>query len=460
MKKTLVVSISGIRGIVGRGLDPEVLINFTAGYGMWIRQQAEAQGVKPKVVVGRDARVTGAMCARLVMSTLQSLGIDVLDADLATTPTVEMGVIASGAQGGIVLSASHNPAQWNALKLLNGTGEFLSPEEGQAVLDFAEAGDFAWTTYDECGSYTQQDFLDYHIDQILALDFIDAEQIAAKNFTVAVDAVNSVGGLAIPALLKRIGLRDEQIIVLNGEPNGLFAHNPEPLPQNLGEIMQLVEERGADLGIVVDPDVDRLALVENGGRFFSEELTQVLIADFFWRFREGPYTTNLSSSRAIEDVAARYGQEVHRSAVGEINVVKKMQAVGAIAGGEGSGGVIVPDLHHGRDAVVAAAIVLQHLANEDTTLAEIRATMPTYAMAKHKTEIGDLNPDDLLARMAERYADERISTIDGVKIDFTDGWVHMRKSNTEPIIRVYTEAATADEADALAKRFMGELLEG
>lgn len=457
MKKTLMVSISGIRGIFGHGLDPAILVHYTSAYGTWCKQQATARGQEAVVVVGRDARVTGDLCARIVMATLQSTGCNVIYADLATTPTVEMAVIAEQAAGGIILSASHNPAEWNALKLLNEKGEFLSPEEGQEVIRIAEAGESKVVSYDAIGSYSTKDYLDYHIDQILALDFIEPEKIAARNFKVVVDGINSVGSIAIPALLRRLGLTDDNIICLNCEPNGLFAHVAEPLPQNLVETIAAVKDSGADLGIVVDPDADRLALIQDGGHYFSEELTQVLAADFLWGFRSGPFVTNLSSSRAIEDVAKKYGQETYRSAVGEINVVKKMQAVGATFGGEGNGGVILPDLHYGRDGLVGVAITLQHLANQDTTLSALRATYPNYAISKNKTLIGDRDPDALLAVLAERYQNERISTIDGVKIDFDEGWVHMRKSNTEPIIRVYAEAATAEESNALGKRFMDEL---
>jgi len=460
MKKTLIVSISGIRGIFGQGLDAGVLVKYAAAFGTWCRQRANAEGRKPVVVVGRDGRVTGPLCAQIVTATLQSTGCDVIDAGLATTPTVEMAVLAAQAAGGIILSASHNPAEWNALKLLNEKGEFLSPEEGEEVIEIAEAGTAETVMYDAIGSYRQQDYLDHHIEQILALDFIHPEQIAARGFSVVVDGINSVGGVAIPRLLERLGLKQENIHVLNGEPTGHFAHPAEPLPENLTETIEAVAERGADLGIVVDPDADRLALITDGGQYLSEELTQVVAADFLLRFRPGPFVTNLSSSRAIEDVAARYGVPVYRSAVGEINVVKKMQAVEAVLGGEGNGGVILPDLHYGRDALVGTAMVLQHLVNEDAMLSEVQATLPRYTISKNKLPLGDLDPDALLADLAGRYSDARISTIDGVKIDLDEGWVHLRKSNTEPILRIYAEATTPDAADALAQRFMGELQEG
>jgi len=454
---TLIASISGIRGIFGAGLDAAVLVNYAAAYGTWCRRRAEQAGRAPLVVVGRDARVTGPLCAQIVTATLQSTGCDVIDAGLATTPTVAIAVLAEAAAGGIVLSASHNPAEWNALKLLNEKGEFLSPEEGTEVIRLAEAGQAVTVAYDRIGTCRQEDYLDEHIDRILALDFIDPAAIAERNFRIVVDGINSVGGIAIPRLLRRLGVPDDRILLLNGEPTGRFAHPAEPLPAHLTETLAYVAETGADLGLVVDPDADRLALIENGGRYLSEELTQVLAADFLWRFRKGPFVTNLSSSRAIEDVAARHGMRVYRSAVGEINVVKKMQAVGAVLGGEGNGGVIVPDLHYGRDALVGAAMVLQHLAQQAASLADLRQALPVYVLSKNKIPLGDLDPDALLDRLADRYRDAELSTIDGVKIDLEEGWVHLRKSNTEPIVRIYAEAASADAAETLARRFIEEL---
>lgn len=457
MGKTLITSISGIRGIFGRGLDPDVLVKYAAAFGTWCRRRSEDGAFNPVVVIGRDARVTGPVCASIVAATIRSTGCDVVNAGLATTPTVEMGVLDENAAGGIVLSASHNPEEWNALKLLNEKGEFLSPEEADAVYEIAGGEESMYAAFDGVGSVRERDFLTYHIDEILALDFIDPAVVEARDFTVVVDGINSVGGVAIPALLERMGVRQEQIVRLNCEPTGRFAHEAEPLAENLTGLMEAVEEHDADLGIAVDPDADRLALVADDGSYLGEELTQVVAAEFVWRFREGPFVTNLSSSRAIEDVAEKYGAAVHRSAVGEINVVKKMQEVGAILGGEGNGGVILPDLHYGRDALVGVAITLQHLANEKLTLSEVGAALPTYVMSKMKTPIGDHDPDELLSQMAERYREEKISTVDGVKIDFPDRWVHLRKSNTEPIIRVYAEAPTATEANELGERFMEEL---
>lgn len=460
--KKLVVSISGIRGVFGNGLDPEVILRYAGGYGTWLRQRNKSAGTRerPLVVIGRDARVTGPVCADLVSGTLRSLGCDVIDAGLATTPTVAMAVLATRASGGIILSASHNPAEWNALKLLNETSEFLSPEQAKEVIQYAESDNRAYATYDKIGSISTGSYLDYHLDQIVALDYIDPNAIAARGFKVVVDGVNSVGGVAIPALLERLGLRADSVIKINCEPSGLFAHDPEPLPGNISELRQAVQDAGADLGIVVDPDADRLALVNEHGIYVTEELTQVIAADFLWRFRPGAYATNLSSSRAIDDVARKYGCSVHRSAVGEINVVKKMQEVEAVLGGEGNGGVILPDLHYGRDALVGVAMVLQHLANEECSLSALCKRLPAYAIAKKKIELGGYNADRLLARMGDVYRDERVSTIDGVKIDLDEGWVHLRKSNTEPVMRIYAEASTLEEATVLADRFMGELLRG
>jgi phosphomannomutase len=454
---TLIVSISGIRGIFGRGLDAQVLVRFAGAYGTWVRRRTSITGGDPVVVVGRDARITGDVCARIVSATLQSAGVAVVDAGLATTPTVAMAVLARRAAGGIVLSASHNPADWNALKLLNEKGEFLSEQEGVDVLGIADDGQVETAAFDGLGSYEQHEFLGHHIDRILALDFIDARTIAGRNFTIVVDAVNSVGGIAIPALLKRLGVHEENITRLHCEPTGRFAHPAEPLSENLYELIETVASTGADLGIAVDPDADRLALVADGGTYVSEEMTQVLAADFVWRIRKGPFVTNLSSSRAIDDVAAEFGQRVYRAPVGEINVVKKMQEVSAVLGGEGNGGVILPDLHYGRDALVGVAIVLQHLTNEGTTLSALRDRLPRYTLSKNKKPIGDQDPDALLTSLARRYRRHDTDTSDGLKINFEDEWVHLRKSNTEPIIRIYTEARSGERAAALAERFMAEL---
>jgi phosphomannomutase len=455
MDRTLIVSISGIRGIVGRGFDPGVIVRYTSAFG------SQRRGAGDTIVVGRDARVSGEVCASLVTATLRSQGFNVLDIGLATTPTVEMAIIREGAAGGIVLSASHNPQQWNALKLLNSEGEFLSPTEAQRVIDIAGSSEErVFSTFDMIGGVERQDFLDYHIERILNLPFLDTNAIRARDFRIVVDGINSVGGIAIPALLRALGIRPANIICVNCEPSGRFAHPAEPLPANLVETCSAVAEHEADLAIVVDPDADRLALIADGGTYVSEELTQVLAADFLWQTRAGDFATNLSSSRAIDDVAHRYGARVHRAAVGEINVVEKMKETNSMLGGEGNGGVILPDLHYGRDALIGSAMILQHLANRELTLSHLVREMPEYHMVKLKSDISGLDPDVLLERMSAKYAGERLTTIDGVKIDFEDGWVHMRKSNTEPIIRVYAEAGTAAAAAALGDRFKNELLKG
>ncbi|MBL7979333.1 MAG: phosphoglucosamine mutase [Bacteroidetes Order II. Incertae sedis bacterium] len=453
----LMVSISGIRGVFGDGLDAMVLVKYAAAFGVWVRNRASETGGKPLVAVGRDARVTGELCQTLVMETLRSVGCNVLDVGLATTPTVEMAVLGAQATGGIILSASHNPAEWNALKLLNENGEFLTPEQGKAVIDLAASGTVTAVPYTQIGGYSAQDYLPYHIQKILELPYIYPKQIAAQDFKVVVDGVNSVGGVAIPALLKALGIREENIIRLHCNPTGLFAHNPEPLPEHLSEIMDMVTATNADLGIVVDPDADRLAFVAEDGHFYGEELTQVTAADFMLGHKPGPFATNLSSSRAADDVVAAYGQTSYRAAVGEINVVMLMKEVGAVVGGEGNGGVILPDLHHGRDALVGTAIVLQHMVNTGKSLSQLKAGYPAYSISKNKITLDKVDADTVLRQIAQRYQKERISTIDGVKIDFPNEWVHLRKSNTEPIIRIYAEARTPDQAQALAQRFMDEL---
>ncbi len=454
----LLATVSGIRGVFGDGLDPAVLVRYAAAFGAWLSRQTEA---RPRVVVGRDGRVTGDVCARIVTATLQAAGCDVIDGGLATTPSVAMGVLKHRADGAVILSASHNPAHWNALKLLDRRGEFLGPDEGAEVLALAEEGVEGQTVgYESLGTYATDDLLPYHIGQILALPYIDAAAIAARDFSVVVDAVNSVGAFAIPEMLRALGVT--RVETLNAEVTGLFAHDPEPLPANIGQILERVKESGADLGIVVDPDVDRLAFVEDGGRFLGEELTQVVAADFILGKTPGPVATNLSSSRLIEDVAKRHGQTVERSAVGEIHVVRAMQRIGAVIGGEGNGGVIVPGLHYGRDALVGVAIVLQHLAETGKSLSEIRADLPVYAIAKHKIQLTDgMDARALLdayAQDAQQQAGARVSTVDGVKVDTDAGWAHVRASNTEPILRIYTEAATPEAADALARQAEAELL--
>ena len=453
---TLIASISGIRGIFGAGLDATVLARYTTAYGQWIVGRSDQ--LHHTIVVGRDARVSGEVCAQIVIGTLRSLGLDVIDAGLATTPTVAMGVLEAQAQGGIILSASHNPGQWNALKLLNEKSEFLSPDEGQQVME--SVGNPPLPHGDRIGNYKRKEFLHAHIEAIKALDFVETDRIRERRFKVLVDGINSVGSVALPRLLESIGVRSEDIYVLNAEPTGRFAHPPEPLPAHLVETMEQVRKSACDVGLVVDPDADRLALIDERGCYVSEELTQVLAAEFLWARKKGPFVTNLSSSRAIDDVAARWNQPVYRSAVGEINVVKKMQEVGAVLGGEGNGGVIVPTLHYGRDALIGTTMVLQLLAERSITLSALRESMPYYHMAKHKVRLND--PDTALASI--EYHDHKgvdpvsVSTVDGIKIDFADGWVHLRKSNTEPVVRVYAEASRRTHAETLATAFTERLV--
>jgi phosphomannomutase len=453
----LIASISGIRGVFGDGLTPAILVRYASAFGAWLVRQSARQ---PVVVVGRDGRVTGDVCARLVTAALQSVGCHVVYASLATTPTVEMAVLREGADGGIILSASHNPAEWNALKLLDHRGEFLSAEQGTDVLDLADSGQDFTVDFERVGSYRTADFLPFHVEAIVNLPYIDPAAIRQRGFRVVVDGINSVGGIAMPAMLAALGVED--VHVLNGEPTGRFAHSPEPLPENLAETVEQVAALDADLGLVVDPDVDRLAFIDENGRFIGEEKTQVLAADFLMRRQPGPFATNLSSSRLIEDVMERFGHPVHRSAVGEAHVVATMKEVGAVLGGEGNGGVILPDLHYGRDALVGAAMVLQHLAETGLSLSEAIADYPEYHLAKHRLDLDGLDARKALARLADRYRgrdDAGVSTIDGVKVDLPEGWVHLRTSNTEPILRIYAEARTASGADDLARRFRAELLE-
>lgn len=443
--RTLIESISGIRGIYGAGLDALVLVRYSLAFGEFCLNQTDQ--LPKRVVVGRDARVSGDICAQIVMATLRSLGINVIDAGLVPTPTVAMAVLFEKAHGGIVLSASHNPEEWNALKLLNQNSEFLSPEEGKMVMELAQRGESPLHQTVQPGSLSTQDYISKHIDAILNLPYCVPDIVGAMDYTVVVDGINSVGALSIPPLLKRLGINDVRLI--NGEVTGRFAHPAEPLPEHLQSTMKYVKETNADIGLVVDPDADRLALIDDRGEYVSEELTQVMAADFLWRRRQGAYATNLSSSRAINDVAAHYGMPVYRSPVGEIHVVKMMQQHDAILGGEGNGGVILPDLHYGRDALVGAMIVLQHLAELGIPLSEYRRSLPQYVMSKNKVRVSD--PDSALQRFAVRHSQEDISTEDGVKINFTDGWVHVRKSNTEPIVRIYAEGTSERRAEELAQ---------
>lgn len=452
---SLIKSISGIRGTIGGpagdGLSPEDIVKFTAAYATFIRREVPA-GIRPVVVVGRDARISGPMVASIVIGTLQAMGCDVVNIGLASTPTTELAVTGERAAGGLILTASHNPIQWNALKLLNSRGEFLNDAEGKEVLRIAAEGAYTFAPVHELGTVSlNTTYNRRHIDAVLALPLVDRDAIAKADFTVAVDAVNSVGGIVIPELLRALGVRN--IIELNCEANGRFAHTPEPIPENLTGISGLMAGSKADLGIVVDPDVDRLALVMEDGRMFGEEYTLVAVADYVLSHTPGNTVSNLSSSRALRDVTAAHGGSYSAAAVGEVNVTTEMKRTGAVIGGEGNGGVIYPELHYGRDALVGVALFLTLLAKKGKKVSELRKEYPAYEIYKTKIQLSpELDVDAILAAMKERFASEKITDIDGVKIDFADSWVHLRKSNTEPIIRIYAEAHTADEAKALADR--------
>ena len=457
---TLIKSISGIRGTIGgkpsNGLTPLDAVKFTAAFGMWLKNRVNTPSLK--IVIGRDARISGEMVRNLVVGTLQGLGIDVIDLGLSTTPTVEIAVPLENAQGGIILTASHNPKQWNALKLLNEKGEFISGEDGAEVLAIAEKEDFDFAEVDELGSYTENDsYLQKHIDLIMALPLVDVEAIANAKFKVAVDAVNSTGGTYVPELLRQLGVRE--VVELYCEPTGEFPHNPEPLPQNLTAISEKIKETNADLGIVVDPDVDRLALVNEDGTMFGEEYTLVAVADYILSQNKGGNTvSNLSSTRALSDVTNKWGGQYTASAVGEVNVVTKMKATNTIIGGEGNGGIIYPELHYGRDALVGIALFLTHLAKSGKKCSELRASYPNYFISKNKIELTpEIDVDELLKYIENNYRNEKVNTIDGVKIDFEEGWVHLRKSNTEPIIRIYSESSSEEKANALAFKLMDEI---
>ena len=455
----LIKSISGIRGTIGgragEGLTPVDVVKFAAAFGTWVQQTT---GINT-IIVGRDARLSGDMVNKLVCATLQGLGIDVIDVGLSTTPTVEMVVPAEKAGGGIILTASHNPKQWNALKLLNQHGEFISDEEGKLVLEIAEQESFEFAEVSDLGKYNQDDTaLKNHIKAILDLPLVDVEAIKAKNFSVAVDAVNSSGGFAVPMLLEALGVN--KIEKLFCEPDGNFAHNPEPLPENLRDIARVIEKGKFDLGIVVDPDVDRLALVNEDGSMFGEEYTLVAVADYVLKNQPGNTVSNLSSTRALRDVTEKAGGEYHAAAVGEVNVVNMMKAQNAIIGGEGNGGVIYPELHYGRDALVGIALFLSHLAKADMSMTRLRASYPSYYISKNKIELTpEVDVDDVLVQMQKRYAKQPINTIDGVKIEFGKEWVHLRKSNTEAIIRIYAESDSNATAEHLANKIIGDIKE-
>ncbi len=460
----LIKSISGIRGTigghVGEGLTPLDVVKFTAAFGYWLRQRNPDRHT---VVIGRDGRLSGEMVSRLVVGTLQGLGLNVLDLGLSTTPTVEMAVTGEAAAGGIILTASHNPIQWNALKLLNEAGEFISGQDGNEVLALAESGAVEFAEVRKLGTYRQDSasdgtWLQKHIDLILALPLVDRDAIAARQFRVVVDAVNSTGGLAVPMLLNALGV--EQITKLHCEPTGVFAHNPEPLPENLRDIIKEMEKEQADLGIVVDPDVDRLALICEDGTPFGEEYTLVAVADYVLKHNPGNTVSNLSSTVALREITQKYGGQHFSSAVGEVNVVEMMRAKDAVIGGEGNGGVIYPDLHYGRDALVGIALFLSHLAHFGKSISMLRRTYPNYYISKNKIELTpDIDVDQVLAQIQARYAKNPINDIDGVKIEFGNEWVHLRKSNTEPIIRIYSESDTLATADHRANKIIGDIRE-
>lgn len=457
---SLIKSISGIRGTIGdkegEGLSPIDIVKFTAAYAQWVKEQNEP-GTRLRIVVGRDARISGAMVSNLVLGTLMGMGVDVINIGLATTPTTELAVIDYEANGGLILTASHNPKQWNALKLLNMNGEFLSAAEGNRVLEIAEKGLYTFAPVEFLGTVTVDNNLAYkHIQQIVALRLVDVELIKKANFKVVFDSINSVGGLIIPDLLRALGVK--RIVGLNTEPHGDFAHTPEPLPENLGQISAAMREYKADVGFVVDPDVDRLAIVNEDGTMFGEEYTLVAIADYILSINSGNTVSNLSSTRALRVVTEQHGGSYAPAAVGEVNVVAKMKETNAIIGGEGNGGVIYPDLHYGRDALVGIALFLTYLAKTKLKTSELRAKYPAYFISKNKIELTpQVNVDAVLAEMKRRYASENVTDIDGVKIDFAEEWVHLRKSNTEPIIRIYAESRTEEKANELAQRIIAEI---
>lgn len=455
---TLIKSISGIRGTiggkVGDNLTPVDAVKFASAYGTFLKQNIKKD--KLTVVIGRDARISGPMIHNLVVNTLVGLGIDVIDLGLSTTPTVEVAVPLEKADGGIILTASHNPKQWNALKLLNAKGEFLNGADGAKILEIAEAEAFDFSDVDNLGEVTENGaYMDIHIDEVLNLPLVDAEAVAKRKFKVVVDGVNSSGGIIIPKLLEQMGV---EVVKLYCEPNGHFPHNPEPLKEHLGDICKMVVDEKADFGVVVDPDVDRLAFISNDGEMFGEEYTLVAVADYVLSKTPGNTVSNMSSSRALRDITQKHNGSYQASAVGEVNVVELMKSTNAIIGGEGNGGIIYPESHYGRDSLVGVALFLTHLANMEMTVAELRASYPQYFMSKNKIELTpQIDVDNVMKKIAEKYASENLSTIDGVKIDFPTEWVHLRKSNTEPIIRIYTEAPTQTEADVLAERFVSEL---
>lgn len=454
---SLIKSISGIRGTiggkVGDNLTPIDVVQFVSAFATFLGKDERTL----TLVTGRDARISGEIINKLICSTLQSLGVHVIDLGLSTTPTVEMAVVQHHADGGIILTASHNPMQWNALKLLNARGEFISASDGAKVLDIIEKQYYTFSDVHHLGSYTSYNqAINDHIDQILKLELVDVEAIRKANFSVALDCVNSTGGIALPLLLKKLGV--EKVQILNGDVSGIFAHNPEPLPQHLEDIAKMMQKGSFDVGFVVDPDVDRLAILNEVGEMFGEEYTLVAVSDYILQHQKGNTVSNLSSTRALRDVSNRYGVSYNASAVGEVNVVEKMKATNAVIGGEGNGGVIYPELHYGRDALVGIALFLTFMAKTGKKCSEIRSQYPAYTISKNKIELQpNMNVPEIMQKMAAKYADYEVNTIDGVRIDFPDGWVHLRPSNTEPIIRIYAEAQSEEHAAALANRIITDI---
>ena len=457
----LIKSISGIRGTIGgkpgSGLTPLDIVRFTSAFGTWLLRSGNGH----RVVIGRDGRISGPVVSQLVAQTLVSLGIEVVDLGLSTTPTVEMAVVAESAAGGIILTASHNPREWNALKLLNARGEFISGADGAEVLSMADREDFAYAPIDKLGMVRPgTDAMKHHLDAILAHDLVDAAAIASRDFRIVVDAVNSTGATYVPALLRELGVRQENIILLNGEVNGQFAHNPEPLPENLLQLSSDVVRQRADIGIAVDPDVDRLVLVCEDGSMFGEEYTLVSVADYVLSHRKGDTVSNLSSSRALRVVTERHGGTYHASAVGEVNVVNRMKEVSAVIGGEGNGGIIVPELHYGRDALIGIALVLSQLSRSGKTAAQLRCSYPDFFISKNKIELDpSVNLASVFDKLADRYRSQPINRIDGLRIEFDNGWVHLRASNTEPIIRIIAESDHETSAANMAQRFIRDINE-
>ena len=452
---SLIKSISGIRGTIGGktgdALTPVDIAKFTLAFGTILKQK-DAK----KIVVGRDARISGEMVHHIVVGNLIGLGLDVIDLGLATTPTVEMAVVAENADGGIIITASHNPKQWNALKLLNNKGEFISEKTGLDVLKRAQSGKFEFAEVDKLGQVTFKDYLDYHIDEILKIPFVNVKAIKAKKLSVVVDAVNSVGGIAVPKLLKALGV--EIIHELYCEPTGKFAHNPEPLPEHLSALSAEVKQHQADIGIAVDPDVDRLAFVDEQGFAFGEEYTLVAVADYILSFKKGNTVSNLSSTKALRDISEKHGVEYYTSAVGEVNVVEKMKEVNAIVGGEGNGGIIYPELHYGRDALVGIALFLSHLATSNKSMHSLRAQYPNYVISKNKIQLEEgMDVKEIIRKISEKYAQFPQNTVDGLRIDIDEDWVHLRSSNTEPIIRIYAESSTEQTANAIAQKMQKDI---